>query len=185
MKFFGSRELFPVLVFLTALMSAGFAGYLLAAKDENADRLEKISRWKIPGFMLGIFVVAWCVPHAMPILPDSLHKYLVPLMAAAAVASWFVLDHLFARALGGYMILTAHLFLRETFGQESLFHPFFALMFLIYGTMGIFLCGLPYRLRDLIRLECSRKYRLLVPGFLILLTVVLLWVGIDYLRGAA
>lgn len=185
MNFFGSRLLFPVLVFVTAAMSAGAAGYLLAVKEENVDRMEKLPRWKIPGFILGIFVVAWCVPHAMPILPDSLHKYLVPLMGTAVILSWFVLDHLFARALGGYMILTAHLFLRETFGVESVSNPFFAGMFLIYGTMGIFLCGLPYRLRDLVRLECSRKYRWIVPGFLILLTLTLLWAGIDYLRVSA
>ena len=184
-NFFGSRMLFPVLIFLSAAMMLALAVYFLKVTPENVAKMEKLPRWKVPGIILGIFVVAWCVPHAMPILPDSLHKYLVPLMGVAVILSWFVLDHLFARALGGYMILTAHLFLRETFGVESVSNPFFAGMFLIYGTMGIVLCGLPYRLRDLVRLECSRKYRWIVPGFLILFTLTLLWAGIDYLRVSA
>lgn len=182
LKFFGNRELFPVLAFLTSCLGIAFLIYLLRVKPENAEKMEKIPRWKIPGFVLGLFVLAWCVPHTMPILPEGLHKYLIPAMLAAAIASWFVLDHLFARALGGYMILTAHLFLRESYGVEGFGDPLFAAVCLIYGTLGIFLCGLPYRLRDLIRLELKPKYRWIFPVFLCILSAELLWAGIRSLR---
>lgn len=181
-RFFGNAFLFPVLVFLTAAMAAVFSVYLLCVKESNTEKLEKISRWKIPGMILGVFVLAWCIPHAMPILPVSLHKFLFPLLVAAVVCAWFTLDHLFSRALGGYMILTAHMFLRETYAFDGFGTPVHAVFFLIYGTMGIYLCGLPYRLRDLIRLEQKRGIRWIFPVYFLLFAAILLSTGIRYLR---
>lgn len=181
-NFFGIRELFPVLLFVTAAASLAFSVYLLKVNQENVEKMEKISRWKVPGIILGAFVLAWCVPHTMPILPDSLHKLLVPFMVAVVIASWCVLDHLFARALGGYIILTAHLFLRDSFGMEEISNPFFAVICFLYGTFGIFLCGLPYRLRDIVRLELKPKFRWIFPAFFGILFLAFIIAGICYLR---
>lgn len=182
--FFGNKGLFPVLVFLSALFSLAFTVYLLMVKPENVDKMEKLPRWKIPGTILGIFVLAWCIPHAMPILPENLHKLLFPLLVAVVIASWFTLDHLFARALGGYFILTAHLFLRETFAYEEIANPYFAILCFLYGTFGIFLCGLPYRLRDIIRLELNPKYKWIFPVFFGILFLAFTVMGICYLKVA-
>ena len=176
--FFGNRALFPVLLFVSAIASLAFSVYLFKVNQENVEKLEKISRWKVPGILLGTFVLAWCVPHAMPILPDSLHKLLVPFLVAVVIASWCVLDHLFARALGGYIILTAHLFLRDSFGYEEISNP----LCFIYGTFGIFLCGLPYRLRDIVRLELKPKFRWIFPVFFGILFLAFTIAGICYLR---
>ena len=165
-KFFGSPALLPVLLFLTAAGCVVFAVFLLCVNEGNLEKMQRISRWKIPGLFLGIFVLAWCIPHSMPILPDSLHKFLFPLLVVFAVASWFVLDHRFARALGGYMILAAHLFLRENYAVRELASPVLSVLFLLFGTMGIFLCGLPYRLRDVVRLQIRPRYRFILPVFL-------------------
>ena len=181
-KFFGNKGLFPVLLFLTAAMSLAFSIYLIKVKAENVDKMEKLPRWKIPGVILGSFVLLWSIPHAMPILPDSFHKLLLPAFVAVVIASWCVLDHLFARSLGGYMILTAHLFLRESFGSESLSNPAFAVLCFIYGTFGIFLCGLPYRLRDIIRLELNAKFRWIFPVFFGILFLAFTIMGICYLK---
>jgi hypothetical protein len=181
-RFFGAAALFPALLFFSALLALGFAWYLFRVTPENAERKESVSRWKIPGFLLGLFVIAWCVPHAMPLLPESLHKYLIPAMIAAAAASWFVLDHLFARALGGYMILTAHLFLRETFGCEGFSGPFSAALLLFYGTCGIVLCGLPYRLRDLVKAASERRIKWSVAGISVIYFLFFLLMGIRALR---
>ena len=181
-KFFGIRELFPVLLFVTAAASLAFSVYLLKVNQENVEKMEKMPRWKVPGIILGTFVLAWCIPHAMPILPDTLHKLLFPFLVAVVIASWCVLDHIFARALGGYMILTAHLFLRDSFGYEEIANPFFAVLCLVYGTFGIFLCGLPYRLRDIIRLELKPKYRWIFPVFFGIIFLAFTITGICYLR---
>lgn len=181
-RLFDGKVLFSPILFLTALLFLAFAIFLFRVDSGNVERMEKISRWKIPGWILGVFVLAWCVPHTAPILPESLHKYLIPAMAAAAVAAWFVLDHLFARALGGFMILSAHLFLRETFGVEGFSGPVSALLFLLYGTCGIVLCGLPYRLRDLVRLELDPRYRWSLPAVCLLFFLGFLILGIRSLR---
>lgn len=181
-QFYGNRLLFPVLLFLTALAMLAGSVYLLKVNAANIGTMEKMPRWKVPGIILGIFVLGWCIPHAMPILPENFHKLLIPVMAAAVIASWFVLDHLFARALGGYMILTAHLFLRETLAYESLANPVFPVICFLYGTFGIFLCGLPYRLRDLIRLELKPKYRWIFPIFFAVMFLAFLIMGICYFQ---
>ena len=181
-NFFGSRMLFPVLIFLSAAMMLALAVYFLKVTPENVAKMEKLPRWKVPGIILGTFVVAWCIPHAMPILPDSLHKLLFPVMAALVLASWFVLDHLFGRALGGYLILTAHLFLRETFAYEAISNPVFPVLCFLYGTFGIFLCGMPYRLRDIVRLELNPKYKWIFPGFFAVMFLAFVTMGICYLR---
>ena len=181
-KFFGSSILFPVLLFLTAAAAAAFAVYLLKVNQDNVEKMEKISRWKIPGIILGTIVLAWCIPHAMPILPEIFHKLLFPFLVAAVIASWCVLDHLFSRALGGYMILTAHLFLRDSFGCEEISNPFFAILCLVYGTFGIFLCGLPYRMRDIVRLGLKPKIRWIFPVFFGIVSLAFIIMGICYLR---
>ena len=167
MKFFGNSSLLPVLLFLTAAGSVSFAVFLFCVKKENMEKMQRISRWKLPGLILGTFVLAWCIPHSMPILPDSLHKFLFPLLIVFAVCSWFVLDHLFARALGGYMILAAHLFLRENYAVQDLASSVQSVIFLIFGTLGIFLCGLPYRLRDAVRIQTVPRFRFILPVFLL------------------
>ena len=182
LKFFGNKALFPIFLFLTAAGSLAFSVYLLKVKPENVDKMEKMPRWKVPGIILGTFVLAWCIPHAMPILPDNFHSLLFPFLVAVVIASWCVLDHIFARALGGYIILTAHLFLRDSFGYEEISNPFFAILCLIYGTFGIFLCGLPYRLRDIIRMELNPKFRWIFPVFFGIMFLALTVVGICYLR---
>ena len=183
-NFFGSKALFPVLIFLSAGLVLALTVYFLRVTPENVAKMEKLPRWKVPGIILGTFVVAWCIPHAMPILPDSLHKYLFPLLVAVVIASWFVLDHLFARALGGYFILTAHLFLRESFAYEAISNPVFPVLCFLYGTLGIFLCGMPYRLRDMVRLELDPKYKWIFPVFFAVLSVAFIIMGICYLRVA-
>ena len=183
-NFFGSRALFPVLIFLSAALMLALTVYLLKVSPENVENMEKLSRWRVPGIVLGTFVVAWCIPHAMPILPESFHKLLFPVLVAVVIGSWFVLDHLFARALGGYLILTAHLFLRETFAYEAISNPVFPVLCFLYGTFGIFLCGVPYRLRDIVRLELKPGYRWIIPGFFAVMFLAFVTMGICYLRVA-
>ena len=81
-NFFGSRALFPVLIFLSAALMLALTVYLLKVSPENVEKMEKLSRWRVPGIVLGTFVVAWCIPHAMPILPESFHlfrKFIIPI----------------------------------------------------------------------------------------------------------
>ena len=47
-KFFGFRELFPVLLFVTAAASLAFSVYLLKVNQENVEKMEKMPRWKVP-----------------------------------------------------------------------------------------------------------------------------------------
>jgi len=164
--FFSKPFVYPCVLGLTALFLFFAAVFMLTVCRRNAKICNELPRWKIPGLVLGAVDLLWCIPNAMPILPENLHKYLLPLVPVLLIASWLALDHLFARAIGGFMILSAHYFLKESFAAPQAGSALFALLTLAYGTLGIYYSGLPFKVRDTLQLA-SGKYFWCAPLFLI------------------
>lgn len=146
-----SESIFPWSLILLSLFS-GAAAFIVSRKEFFISfELEKLPRNRILGIALGIFVLLWCASEAEPLVSDSMQKYLLP---AALLCSWLgymLLDFLFARALGGFLILLAHYYLLESFALDMPLSPIFSVFCFIMGTFGIVISGKPYFLRDIIR----------------------------------
>ena len=172
-EFFNPRLMYLILLPLCAVLCITGGILLLKVNKENLEKREKLPRAALPGAILGIIDLLWCIPNAMPILPEPLHKYLLPLAILLIILAYCALDHLFSRAIGGFMILTAHFYLKESF----------ATLCLIFGTIGIFISGKPHLTREIIRLSVT-KYRPAMPLFLFLFAAVSITTFILNLAGA-
>ena len=140
-EFFNPRLMYLILLPLCAVLCITGGILLLKVNKENLEKREKLPRAALPGAILGIIDLLWCIPNAMPILPEPLHKYLLPLAILLIILAYCALDHLFSRAIGGFMILTAHFYLKESFASPTILSAVFATLCLIFGTIGIFISG--------------------------------------------
>ena len=78
-----------------------------------------------------------------------------------AVLCYLYLDHLFARAAAGCLILLVHGVLNETYTADLAGGAFFALLSLAGATYAIYIAAKPYCLRDSFRAMCTHpKWRL-------------------------
>lgn len=170
LHFFNPGIMYLIMLPLCAAAMLIGAWLLLRVNKNNLAEAEKVPRARIAGTVLGLIDLLWCIPNAMPILPDSLHKYLLPLAILLAVLAYIALDHLFSRAIGGFMILTAHFYLKESFANPTAGSMIFAVACFAFGTVGIFLSGKPHLTREIIRLSAG-KYRFVFPAFMIFFAV--------------
>lgn len=168
---FNPRLMYLILLPLCAALCIAGGILLLRVNQNNLTRAERLPRAVLPGAVLGLIDLLWCIPNAMPILPESLHKYLLPLALLLTVLAYCALDHLLSRAIGGFMILTAHFYLKESFAAPTAGAAVFVTLCLIFGTVGIFISGKPHLTRDIIRLSITR-YRAVMPVFLFLFAAI-------------
>jgi len=169
--FFNPGIMYRILLPLCAALSLAGAYLLLRINKGNLLKAEQFPRAQLPGAALGFIDLLWCIPNAMPILPESLHKYLLPLAILLTILAYIALDHLLSRAIGGFMILTAHFYLKESFGSPVPGAMLFAVVCFIFGTIGIFISGKPHLTREIIRLGTG-KYRCVMPVFLTVFALV-------------
>lgn len=179
------EKVFYISLIICGLLCAFTAWKLIKLKPEKIQENEKIARWGIPGAILGLIDLLWCIPHAVPsLLPESYNQPLMILAVVLAIASWKYLDYLFSRALGGFMILLAHYFLHEAFTWRLDARPLFSLLCYIFGTAGIFFAGKPYLLRDLVRkASTDSKWKYGTAGFLVIIAIYTLIAGSTRLAG--
>ena len=159
--------LYPVLLGVWAALCAASAIAALKLKPELLAKVEKLPRATIPGAILGFIDLLWCIPNAEPILPEAFHVYLLPAAIILGILAWFFLDKLFARALGGLLILLAHYFHKESFADAMPAGMLFAILCFVFGTWGIFVSGKPHLMRDLLRKLCANQnWRIAVASLL-------------------
>ena len=162
--------MYLILLPLCAVACLACAWFLLRVNAAALPAAEKLPRARIAGTVLGFIDLLWCIPNAMPILPESLHRYLLPLAILLTILAYIALDHLLSRAIGGFMILTAHFYLKESFANPTAGSMIFAVACFLFGTIGIFLSGKPHLTREIIRLAVG-KYRYVFPAYLIFFPV--------------
>lgn len=147
-------------VFVAALLAFAAVSIFTAIfiltkfKAEKISVMEKIPRNVPLGVLFGAAAIAWCVPQAVAVFSaDSIWGYTTAAIACFLIGCFF-LDYLFARAFAGFSILLAHYFLYQSFAADIPLLWLFSLVFLVFGTFGIIVGGIPHLLRDLIRKAC-------------------------------
>lgn len=151
------------------------SGWTLRLSPGNLARFEPWPRNRLGGLLLGWVALGLCVSHAQVVSPGFLLPLLWPLAVIVPVLSYFFLDYLLARAVGGSMILWAYYLVHESFNVHAAGTPVLALLAWIFGFGGIWVSGRPCALRDWIRLCCGNpRWRWASAGFLILLAAAML-----------
>lgn len=148
--------LFPYVLLSFGLVCAFVAAWVWRSlRAEGLSVWEKLPRSVVLGMALGALDLAWCVPHAEPVFYIGARQWLIPLAFVLLGVAYYCLDYLFSRALAGFLILLAHYFLLESFAAHTPVRWLFSLLCVVMGTFGVFLGGMPYLLRDLIRRICA------------------------------
>lgn len=150
----------PAAIFLLAL---GILFWL--ARQENLQKLEKIPRGRIFGLLAGWFGLFWCIPHAQAVAPAFLLPLMKPLAVIVPIASFFCLDYMTARAVGGLLIIFSYEALHRSFELELPLAGFTAVLSWILGGCGVWISGIPHHFRDAIRLAArGGKWKALLAG---------------------
>ena len=150
---------FAIFLGITAVFSA-WAGFAFFRMNEgNLKFWESLPRNRMVGGLLGLLALLAFIPNVKPLFsPEKNLFWLIPAALVLAFLCWRYLDHLFARAGAGAVILLTHWMLNESFQADLAGSAFFSLMCLAAGTYAIFIAAKPYWLRDSFRCMC-RKFK--------------------------
>ena len=159
-----------------ALIVAGVWSLML--NDNNLPKWEKLPRNLGVGILFGIVDLIWCIPHTRPLLPTSMHFLLIPAVVVCAFITFKFLDYVFARSLGGFFILLAYYLLHESFTYHTPLLPLYSFFCYLMGGAGLFFCGKPYLLRDLIRKMARDTFWRYFVG-----VTVLIFAGLNIVLG--
>lgn len=126
---------------------------VLALLPARQDLWRVIPRDRQVGIILGAGCLIWSVMLVSPLLEGPLARlqiFLWPLAIAIGIASYFSLDYLFTRALGGFLILMANQVMHDAFVSQASMRWLLALCCYILGISGILMISSPFRFRDLL-----------------------------------
>lgn len=144
---------FAALSFVFAAILAAL-GYILAfASHRQPDLWRTLPRERILGEIITIVCLVWCTVHVLPMLEGDMARFRIWVRLLApvlAVLSFFFLDYLFTRALGGLFLLMVNELLHGAFTVHLPARPVFAVVSYILAILAMFLIGTPWRFRDLI-----------------------------------
>lgn len=163
--------IFRAALILAAILEAGTAFWLFRRTPAKQEQTDRLPRNKYAGIALGFLALLWCVPHAEPIVFNWMLPLLYPAAILFTVLSWFFLDYLFSRALGGILILGAYYFVYGAFNFHTPGLAAFSILYWIAGITGICFSGKPCWMRDLLRSCCqSARIRWTAAGFCAILS---------------
>lgn len=158
------------------VLCAGTAALTVRAVPESISQLEKFTRNRWIGMILGWIVLALCVPHAVVVSPGFLLPLLWPLAVIVPILGFFYVDYPCARSLGGAFILLGYYFVHFTFDFHTPGAPVLAVAGWLIGIVGIWVSGKPCALRDYFRMAASnKKFRLICTGAWSVCTLLFLW----------
>ena len=116
----------------------------------------QLARHRIGGLLLGLLVLCWCAKEGAAMLPA---RYATPvwlLVPVTAAACWFLLDFLFARALGGFLVLAANHLIQHAFAYYCGERWLYCTIALLWGLAGMTLVTWPWLLRDALEMVAKR-----------------------------
>lgn len=150
-------------------------GKMTTTRGESSIQYCRKPVW--PGMVLGVVCLVWSAYHGCQMLEGDLERYrtfvwiLVPV---TTVLSYFYLDYINARVLGGFMTLCANHLICGAFAYDVPGRSFYSIVCLLLGIVGMVGIGLPWRYRDTIRL-CARNdhARMAIAGVLVVFGCVL------------
>ena len=133
-----------------------FLGYAFAFQPNKMAVLPRL-RWA--GIVLGVPCLIWSAWHGCIMLEGGLAKFhtlvwcLVPILSIPCA---LYLDYLFARSLGGFLILSANELIRCAFIYDVPLRGVYSVVCLLMGICGLFLLGAPWHLRDALKLADNK-----------------------------
>ena len=122
-------------------------------------RFLRLPRNKWVGAAIGAACLAWSSWYGCMMLEGGLARFrfiVVLLVPVTAILALLFLDYLYARAIGGFFVLASNELIRQAFAADIMLRPFFSLLCLAMGICGLFMLGMPWRMRDAIALSASR-----------------------------
>ena len=135
------------LLFIAAAV-LGLHGRVFARDD-----ITRLPRERRVGELIGILCLVWSAHHGSMMLEGgmvSFRKYIWMLVPIIAILAYGHLDYLFARALGGLLVLCVTAMLHGAFVEQIHFRPVYSAVCYGVGIFGLLLIGLPWRFRDLL-----------------------------------
>ena len=155
--------------FLTFLIgAAALAGGLLFTLDNPArlPAFRRLPRARLAGLVVGVVCLVWSAWEGCLMLEGGLarlHPVVWLLVPVTAILCWFHLDYLFARSLGGLLVFVVNALLHESFVHDTPVRWLYAVVALLWGLVGLFLLGVPWRWRQLLeRAAADRRMAILL-----------------------
>ncbi len=167
-------------IFLFVGVASGMLSWLnLKINQDNITKIEKLPRERKFGFAIGILALLWCVPHAQAIIFNFLAPYLYYIAAVLGILSYFFLDYLFARALGGALIICGYYSVHAAFDYHSKMSIIITVLAWLIGICGIFISGKPSLFRDVLRKSAkNKKFKISLTLFLAIISVCFILNGV-------
>ena len=156
------RVYFPLLSIVLGLLCAALAWGVSFGLARHPGRGLASLRSRPAGMVLGAVCLVWSAHHACVMLEGDLarfHPYVWLLVPVVAVLSWFFLDFLFARAAGGFFILCANVLIYGAFVHDIPWRPWYSVVCLALGVLGLFAVGAPWYIRALLQAAARRPAR--------------------------
>ena len=175
------KILFLLISCSTGLICLALA-FLLGLKPtmKNAPKLTREPR--LVGTIVGAGCLVWAAYHGVQMLEGDLERFRVVawgLVPVITVLSYFFLDYINARVLGGLLALCANHLINGAFVFDVPLRGFYSILCLFLGIFGMVGIWMPWRFRDLIELsgqkDSVRKTCLAVFGIIGIALLTMPW----------
>lgn len=170
-----STLLFVLLIFI-------ISGILAWGPVRDAELWKKLPRHRNVGGILALICLIWCAAYALPMFEGAAEnfrviiKLLVPIIA---ILAYFFLSYIFARALGGVLVLSASHLLAASFAARPEGRAFYALFCYLFAAAGLTIIVFPWLLRDLLEKAIhTKRYRFLIPGVMSAMALIMAIIAI-------
>lgn len=140
--------------FAVIVLMGVFSYALFKLSEKNLDFFEKLCRNRRFGVIIGFPLLCWCVPHTRAIIFNWAAPYLWYMVIVLTILSYFYLDYLLARSIGGAFIIGAYYFVHAGYEFHAAGAAIMTIIAWIWGIAGIFISGKPSFLRDYFR-KCT------------------------------
>ena len=142
-----------------------------------------IPRDRTIGTVLGAICLIWSAINAYPLFEGAAERFRAFLMPAAigiTVLSYFYLDYVFTRALGGIILLSITWLLHEAFVISIPFRPLFSVICYSLGITSFFLIAAPYRFRDVLeKISNDGRWRTTISIVILSMGGLLIFISIS------
>ena len=142
-----------------------------------------LPRQRIAGVVMAFICLLWAADYAFPMFEGQLENFksvLKILIPVLAVLSFFFLNFLFTRALGGLLLLSMSHLLHQAFVAQLPMRGFFAVLCYSIIVAGILCLAVPWHFRDLMeKTKTSTKWRLGTSAVLLFYCIVFIALTIS------
>ena len=144
---------FRVSSILFGLALGGGAWLFLFGTVRWPDLHRGLPRERVLGGIVATLCLIWAAYQVLPMLEGGLARYRIVVkltVPVVAVLSYFHLDYLLTRAVGGLLLLVLNHLLHAAFVAQIPMRPLFSAICYVISLAGFFMVGAPWRFRDVL-----------------------------------